>query len=53
MNTHVSPCCGRPSLPPAVMPHWTRFCAICGSYFRPDETKCPWDTHNGGLRSGS
>lgn len=33
---YVTPCCGRPTLPPAVMPGRTRHCYGCGRYIDPE-----------------
>lgn len=33
---YVTPCCQRPTLPPAVMPGRARHCDGCGSYVKPD-----------------
>lgn len=34
--SYVTPCCQRPSLPPAVTPGHTRHCDGCGRYIDPE-----------------
>ena len=37
--TYVSPCCGAPTIPPAVNPGSSRFCRKCGAYYAPHNAR--------------
>jgi hypothetical protein len=36
---YVTPCCGKPTLPPAVMPGSYRLCSACGAHVDPNAVR--------------